>query len=57
VVFEKGEKPSGLKKKTLMEHLCKKSNRNKCSNYKGISLVSVKSKLLSAMMLFGLEMF
>ena len=46
LIFEKGGVPSNLRK-TLIKPLCKKGYKSECGNFRGISLVSVGSKLLS----------
>ena len=51
MIFEKGEVPSNLRK-SLIKPLHKKGDKSKCCNYRGISLVSVESKLLSMTILF-----
>ena len=42
-------------RKTLIKPLYKKDDKSECRNYRGISLVSVGSKLLSKMILFRLR--
>ena len=54
MIFEKGEVPNDFRK-TLIKPLCKKGDKSECRNYRGISLVSVGSKLLSNMILFRLR--
>ena len=55
MIFEKGEVPNDFRK-TLFKPLYKKGDtRVECRNYRGISLVSVGSKLLSNMILFRLR--
>ena len=54
MIFEKGEVPKDFRK-TLIKPLYKKSDKSECRNYRGISLVSVGSKLLSNMILFRLR--
>ena len=54
MIFEKGEVPNDFRK-TLIKPLYKKGDKNECRNYRGISLVSVGSKLLSNMILFRLK--
>ena len=44
-----------FEKKTLIKPLYKKGDKSECRNYRGISLVSVGSKLLSNMILFRLR--
>ena len=51
MIFEKGKVPNDFKK-TLIKPMHKKSDKSECRNYRGISLVSVGSKLLSNMILF-----
>ena len=51
MIFEKGEVPNDFKK-TLIKPLYKKGGKSECRNYRGISLVSLGSKLLSNMILF-----
>ena len=54
MIFEKGEVPNDFRK-TLIKPLYKKGDKSECRNYRGISLVSVGSKLLSNMILFRLR--
>ena len=54
MIFEKGEVPNYFRK-TLIKPLYKKGDKSECRNYRGISLVSVGSKLLSNMILFRLR--
>ena len=54
MIFEKGEVSNDFKK-TLIKPLPKKGDKSDCHNYRGISLVSVGSKLLSNMILFRLR--
>ena len=54
MIFEKGEVPNDFRK-TLIKPLYKKGDKSECGNYRGISLVSVGSKLLSNMILFRLR--
>ena len=54
MILEKVEVPNSFRK-TLITLLCKKGDRSECHNYRGISLVSVGSKLLSNMILFRLR--
>ena len=53
-IFEKGEVSNDFRK-TLIKPLYKKGDTSKCCNYRGISLVSVHSKLLSSMILFRMK--
>ena len=53
MIFEKGKIPSDFRK-TFIKPLYKKGEKSECCNYRGISLVSVGSKLLSNMILFRL---
>ena len=41
--------------KSLIKPMLKKGDKSECRNYRGISLVSVGSKLLSKMILFRLR--
>ena len=52
--FEKGEVHNDFMK-TLFKPLYKIDDKSECCNYRGISLVSVGSKLLSNMILFRLK--
>ena len=54
MIFEKGEVPSEFRK-TLIKPLHKKGDESECGRYRGVSLVSVGSKLLSMMILYGLK--
>ena len=54
MIFEKREVPNDFRK-TLMKPLYKKGDKSECRNYRGISLISVGSKLLSNMILFRLR--
>ena len=54
MIFEKWEVPNDFKK-TLIKPLYKKGNNSECSNYRGIGVVSVGSKLFSNMILFRLR--
>ena len=54
MIFEKGEVPNDFRK-TLIKPLYKKGDKSECRNYRGISLVSVGSKLLSNVILFRLR--
>ena len=54
MIFEKREVPNDFNK-TLIKLLCKKGDKSECRNYRGISLVSADSKLLSNMILFRLR--
>ena len=54
-IFEKGELPSNFRK-TSIKQVYKKGDKSECSNYQGISLVSVGSKLLSNMIFLDWEM-
>ena len=54
MIFEIGEVSNDFKK-TLIKPLYKKGDKSECRNYRGIGLVSVGSKLLSNMILFGLR--
>ena len=54
VIFEKGEVPNDFRK-MLTKPLYKKGDKNKCGNYRGISLVSLGSKLRLNMILFVLR--
>ena len=54
MIFEQGEVPNDFRK-TLIKPLYKKGDKSECRNYRGISLVSVGSKLLSNMILFRLR--
>jgi hypothetical protein len=54
MIFEQGEVPNDFRK-TLIKPLYKKGDKSECGNYRGISLVSVASKLLSNMILFRLR--
>ena len=45
MIFEKGKVPKNFRK-TLIKPLYKKGDKSDCGNYRGISLVSVGSKLL-----------
>ena len=54
MIFEKGEEPSNFRK-TLIKPLYKKDDANEWGNYRGISQVSLGSKLLSLMILFRLR--
>ena len=54
MIFEKGEVPNDFRK-TLIKPLYKKGDKSECYNCRGISLVSVGSKLLSNMILFRLR--
>ena len=51
MIFEKAEVPNNFRK-TLIKPLRKKGDRSECLNYRGISLVSVSSKLLSNIIRF-----
>ena len=51
MIFGKGEVPSDFSK-TLIKPLYKKSDKSQCGNYRGISQVSVGSKLLSNLIFF-----
>ena len=42
-------------RKTLIKSLYKKADKSECRNYRGISLLSMGSKLLSNMILFRLK--
>ena len=48
MIFEKGEVPNDFRK-TFIKPLYKKGEKSECHNYRGISLVSVVSKLQSNM--------
>ena len=50
-IFEKGELPNGFRR-NLIKLLYKNKDKSECRNYRGISLVSVGSKLLSNVILF-----
>ena len=52
--FEKEKVPTNFRK-TLVKPLYKKGDKNECGNYRGISLVSVGSKLLGNMILFRIR--
>ena len=54
IIFEIGEILSNFRK-TPIKPLCKKGDKSECGNYRGISLVSVVSKLLSMILLFRLR--
>ena len=54
MIFEKGDLPNDFRV-TLINPLYKKGDKSECHNYRGISLVSVGSKLLGNMILFGLR--
>ena len=54
MILEKGEVPSDFRR-TLIKPLSKKGDKSECGNYRGISLVSVRSKLISMMILFRLR--
>ena len=54
VIFEKEEEVPSYFRKTLIKTLYKKGDKSECDNYRGISLVSVGSKLLSNKILFKL---
>ena len=54
MVFEKGEVPNDFSK-TLIKPLYKKGDKTECRNYRGISLVSVGSKILSIVLLLRLR--
>ena len=54
IIFNKGKKPNNFRK-TLIKPLYTKGDKSECGNYRGISHVSVGSKLLSNMILFRLE--
>ena len=54
MIFEKGKVPNDFRK-TLIKPLYKKGDKSECRNYRGVSLVSVGSKLLSNMILFRLR--
>jgi len=54
-IFEKGEAPSNFIK-TFIKHIYKKGDESECDNYRGMSFVSVGSKLHSMMILLRLEM-
>jgi hypothetical protein len=46
MIFEEGEVPSDFRK-ILIKLLYKKDDKSECGNYRGISLISLGSKLLS----------
>ena len=54
MIFEKGEVPNDFRK-SLIKRLYKKTDKGECHNYRGISLVSIGSQLLSNMILFRLR--
>ena len=54
MIFEKKEVPNDFRK-NLNKLLYKKGDKIGCRDYRGISLVSVGSKLLSSMILFRLR--
>ena len=54
MIFEKREVPSDFRK-SLIKPLYKKGDKSECGICRGISLVSVGSKLLSNMILFRLK--
>ena len=54
MIFEKGEGTSNFKK-TLIKILYKNGDKSEFGNYRGISLVSVGSKLLSNMIFLRLR--
>ena len=54
MIFEKVEVPNDFRK-TLIRRLYKNIDESECHNYRGISLVSVDSKLLSVMRIFRLR--
>ena len=54
MIFEKGEIPNDFRK-PLIKPLYKKGDKSECRNHRGISLVSVGSKLLSNMILLRLR--
>ena len=54
MIFYKGEVPNDFRK-TIIRPLYKKGNKSERRNYRGISLVSVGSKLLSNIVLFRLR--
>ena len=55
VIFEKGEVNKDIRK-TLIKPVYKKGGKSECHNYRGISLVSLGSKLLSNM-IFGPQFY
>ena len=52
MIFEKGSVPTNFGK-TPIKPLCDKGYKSECGNYIDINLVSVGSKLLSMIILFG----
>ena len=54
MIFEKGKVPNDFRK-ILFKPLYKKGDKSECRYYRGISLVSVGSKLLSHTILFRLR--
>ena len=54
MILEKGEVPDDFRK-TLIKPLYKEGDKSECRNYRGISLVSVGSKLLSNIILLRLR--
>ena len=54
MIFEREEVPNDFRK-TLTKPLYKEGDKSECRSYRGISLVSVGSKLLINMILFRLR--